>query len=98
MYQIVDTSFFRVDISFLGDYFESEGVHTINDVEWNQQHMIIYLLKFSFENFTKTATIRINLKAGHMVRPMQTTFMQGRNILDELVVLHEMVHEMHQKI
>ena len=32
-----------------------------------------------------------------VVRPSQTTFMQGRNILDGVVILHETVHEMHRK-
>ena len=33
----------------------------------------------------------------NVVRPTQTAFMQGRNILDGVVILHEMVHEMHRK-
>jgi hypothetical protein len=35
--------------------------------------------------------------ADHVVRPSQTTFMQGRNILDRVVTLHETVHELHSK-
>jgi hypothetical protein len=35
--------------------------------------------------------------ADHVVQPSQTAFMQGRNILDGVVVLHEVVHEMHTK-
>jgi hypothetical protein len=41
------------------------------------------------------ATIRLNTVAE--VRPSQTPFMQGRNILDEVVTLHETVHELHSK-
>ena len=35
--------------------------------------------------------------ADHVVRPSQTAFMQGRNILDVVVILHETVHEIHRK-
>ena len=35
--------------------------------------------------------------ADHVVRPSQTTFMQGRNILDGVAILHETVHELHRK-
>jgi phosphate starvation-inducible protein PhoH len=43
------------------------------------------------------ATIRLNTVADHVVQLSQTAFMQGRNILDGVVVLHEVVHEMHTK-
>jgi hypothetical protein len=45
----------------------------------------------------KVPTIRLNMVADHVVRHSQTTFMQGRNILDRLVTLHETVHELHSK-
>jgi hypothetical protein len=32
-----------------------------------------------------------------VVRPSQTAFMQGRNILDGVVTLHETVHELRSK-
>jgi hypothetical protein len=35
--------------------------------------------------------------ADHVVRPSQTAFMQGRNILDGVAILHETVHELHSK-
>jgi hypothetical protein len=35
--------------------------------------------------------------ADHVVQPSQTAFMQGRNILDGVVILHEAVHELHSK-
>jgi hypothetical protein len=43
------------------------------------------------------ATLRLNTVADHVVRPSQTAFMQGRNILDGVVTLHEVVHELHSK-
>jgi hypothetical protein len=35
--------------------------------------------------------------ADHVVCPSQTAFMQGRNILDRVDILHETVHELHSK-
>jgi hypothetical protein len=35
--------------------------------------------------------------ADHVVQASQIVFMQGRNILDGLVVVHEAVHELHTK-
>jgi hypothetical protein len=43
----------------------------------------------------KVATLRLNTVADHVVRPSQTAFMQGWNILDGVVTLHETVHELH---
>jgi hypothetical protein len=39
----------------------------------------------------------INLVADHIVSPDQTAFMRGRNILEEVVILHESIHELHRK-
>jgi hypothetical protein len=57
----------------------------------------ICLLNVSFKNFMKVATIRLNTVANHVVHLSQTMFMQGRNILDGVVTLHETVHELHSK-
>jgi hypothetical protein len=32
-----------------------------------------------------------------VVRPSQTTFMLGRNIMEGVVILHETIHELHTK-
>jgi hypothetical protein len=69
----------------------------VNKAERIQWYRPICLLNVSFEIFTKVATIRLNTVADHVVRPSQTAFMQGRNILDGVVVLHEAVHELHSK-
>jgi hypothetical protein len=45
----------------------------------------------------KVATLRLNTVVDHVVWPSQTAFMQGRNILDVVVTLHEIVHELHSK-
>jgi hypothetical protein len=69
----------------------------VNEAERIQQYRPICLLNVSFKIFTKVATIRLNTVANYAVRPSQTAFMQGRNILDGVVVLHEAVHELHSK-
>jgi mannosylglycoprotein endo-beta-mannosidase len=68
-----------------------------NEAELIQQYRPICLLNVSFKIFTKVATMRLNNVAEHVVQPSQTTFMQGRNILDGMVILHEAVHELHTK-
>jgi hypothetical protein len=35
--------------------------------------------------------------AGRLISPTQTTFISGRNILEGVVVLHEIIHELHRK-
>jgi mannosylglycoprotein endo-beta-mannosidase len=69
----------------------------VNEAERIQQYRPICLLNVSFKIFTKVATIRLNSVADHVIRPSQTAFMQGRNILDGVVFLHETVHELHRK-
>jgi hypothetical protein len=70
----------------------------VNEAERIQQYRHICLLNVGFKIFMKVATIRLNTVADHVVQPSQTAFMQGRNILDGVIVLHEAVHEMHSKI
>ena len=62
-----------------------------------QQYRPIYLLNTSFKIFTKVATNRLNSMADHVISLTQTTFMRGRNILEGVVILHEIVHELHRK-
>jgi hypothetical protein len=69
----------------------------INEVERIQQYRPICLLNVSFKIFMKVATIRLNSVANHVVQPSQTAFMQGRNILDGVVILHKGVHKLHTK-
>jgi mannosylglycoprotein endo-beta-mannosidase len=69
----------------------------VNEAERIQQYRPICLLNVSFKIVTKVATLRLNSVADHVVQPSQTAFMQGRNILDGVVVLHEAVHELHTK-
>ena len=62
-----------------------------------QQFRPICLLNVSFKIFTKVTTSRHNAIVDHVIQPSQTTFMQGRNILDGVVILHKSMHKMHRK-
>jgi hypothetical protein len=35
--------------------------------------------------------------AKKIISPTQTTFLLGRNIMEEVIILHETIHEMHRK-
>lgn len=62
-----------------------------------QQYRPICLLNVSFKSFNNVATHTINSVVDHVIRPSQTAFMQGRNILDGVVIPHETVDEFHRK-
>jgi hypothetical protein len=51
----------------------------------------------SFKILTNTAMLRLNYVADHVVRLAQNTFMEGRDILDGVVILPETVEEIHRK-
>ena len=57
----------------------------------------ICFLNVSFKIFTKVGTNRLRRIARLVVQPSQTAFMPGRHILEEVVVLHKTVHEIHLK-
>jgi hypothetical protein len=67
------------------------------DVTRIQQYRPICLLNVSFKIFTKAATIQLNSVADHIIKTTQTTFMQGCNILEGVVILHETIQELHRK-
>jgi len=62
-----------------------------------QQYRPICLLNVSFKIFTKVGTNRISKVANKVIRPTQTAFMQGRHILEGVLILHETIHELHRK-
>jgi hypothetical protein len=45
----------------------------------------------------KVATNRITEVAKKVISPTQTTFLPGRNIMEGVIILHEMIHEMHRR-
>jgi hypothetical protein len=62
-----------------------------------QQYRSICLLNVSFKIFTKVASNRITKIAKKVISPTQTAFLPGRNIMEGVIILHEMIHEMHRK-
>ena len=62
-----------------------------------QQYRPICLLNVCFKIFTKVGTNRITGIAPKVIRPTQSAFMPGRNILEGVVILHETIHELHSK-
>jgi hypothetical protein len=62
-----------------------------------QQYRPIYLLNVSFKIFTKVAANRISQVAQKVISPSQTAFLPRRNITEGVIVLHEMIHELHRK-
>jgi len=68
-----------------------------NDARIIQQYRTICLLNVSFKLFTKVATNRLTSIAQKLIRPTQTTFLPGRNIMEGAVILHKTIHELHTK-
>ena len=62
-----------------------------------QQFRSLFLLNVSFKIFTKVATNHINTVSDHVISMTQSAIMEGRNILEGVVILHETIHEVHQK-
>jgi hypothetical protein len=62
-----------------------------------KQYRPICLLNVSFKIFTKVGANRITGMAQKIIKPTQTAFIPGRNILEGVVVLHETIHELHSK-
>jgi hypothetical protein len=69
----------------------------VQDITQIQQYRPICLLNVSFKIFIKVATIRLNSVPNHIIQPSQIAFLRGCNILEGVVILHEMIHELHLK-
>ena len=67
------------------------------EVKQIQQYRPICLLNVSFKIFTKVIANKTAVVASKIVRPSQTAFMSGRNILEGVVILHETLHEIKKK-
>lgn len=62
-----------------------------------QQYKSICLLIVILNVFTKLLNNRANRVVEKVVAPVQTAFIRGRYILDGVIVLHEILHEIHRK-
>jgi hypothetical protein len=55
------------------------------------------MLNVSFKIFTKVVANGLSMVASKVIRPSQTAFLHGRHILEEVVILHETIHELHKR-
>jgi hypothetical protein len=67
------------------------------DASRMEQYMPICLLNAKFKKFMKAGTNRAMVIAHKVIRSTQTTFIPSRNILEEVVILHESVYELQRK-
>ena len=59
-----------------------------------RQYRPICLLNVDFKIFTKVLTNRLSLVAKEVIGGSQTGFIKDRNILEGVVILHEIIHEL----
>ena len=59
-----------------------------------KQFRPICLLNVIYKIITKTLTIRLSTVVGRVVSKFQTTFIPRRNILEGVVILQEVMHEL----
>jgi hypothetical protein len=62
-----------------------------------EQFRPICLLNVSFNFFTKVGTNRAKVIAHKVIKPTQSAFIPGGNILEGVVILHDTIHELHRK-
>ena len=93
--------FAQLQLGELPLYKLNYGVITLlpkkEDASRIEQYRPICLLNVGFKFFTKVGTNRVTSVAHKVVRPSQSAFMPGWNILEGVVVLHETIHELQRK-
>jgi hypothetical protein len=58
-----------------------------------KQYRPIYLLNVDFNIFPKLLMNRLTPMVGKLISPNQTTFIKGRDILEGVVILYEVIHK-----
>lgn len=71
-------------------------VPKLKDANTIKQYGPICLLNVDYKCFTKLLTNRLVPVARRIISKNQTGFIKGRNILEGVVVLHEVLHELHR--
>jgi hypothetical protein len=69
----------------------------IKEVVNVKQFMPICLLNVFYKFFTKVLASRLMGVADDIISENQTTFITGRNILEGVLILHEVIHELSSK-
>jgi hypothetical protein len=65
----------------------------VKEAERIQRLRPICLLNCLYKWFTKCLTIRLEPVAARIIHKSQTTFIKGRNIMNNVLALHEILHE-----
>jgi len=68
-------------------------VPKVKDAASIKQYRPICLLNVDYKGFAKVLTDRLTPVAKEVIGANQTGFIQGRNILEGVVILHEVLHE-----
>jgi hypothetical protein len=63
-----------------------------------RQYRPICLLNVFYKLFTKVLAIRLMEVADDVIRKSQTAFIKNRDILEVVVVLHEVIHEVSLRV
>jgi hypothetical protein len=69
----------------------------VQEVVTIKQFRQICLLNIFYKMFTKVLASRLMEVVGDIISETQTTFIKGRNILEGVLVLHEVIHELQVK-
>jgi hypothetical protein len=69
----------------------------VKDATKIQQYMHIHLLNYLYKWFIKCLTIRLEPVAGRLIHKSQSAFLQGRNFMNYVLALHEILHETKRK-
>jgi hypothetical protein len=69
-------------------------VPKVKEAHTTKQYRPICLLNVDYKWITKTLTNRLVPVGQKIIDPNQTGFVKGRNILEGLVILHEVIHEL----
>jgi hypothetical protein len=69
-------------------------VPKVQDANNIKQYRPICLLNVDYKGFTKVLTDRLTPVAKKVVGKNQTGFIKGRNILEGVVILHEVLHSL----
>jgi hypothetical protein len=62
-----------------------------------QQYRLIYLLNVSYRIITKIQMLRFEGCMSRIINRCQSTFIKGRNIMDGVMTLHEILHDVKNK-
>jgi hypothetical protein len=69
-------------------------VHKVQEANTIKQYIPIYLLNVDFKIFSKLLNDRLTPIVDNIISESQIAFINSRNILEGVVILHEVLHEL----